>query len=153
MLISDNYDVKTNITTLALIPYGQINIPGHWKKTKYLEISKQHFFQDIDSTIIAVAKAPQENYSFYSEIMSGEEFAEAFFQWDSAFYSENGYQPDRVITEIKGDFVIWKVIDKNVNAFLVYGGKDDFAYNFGVFSDNWPDEQKINFLIELFVDN
>lgn len=153
MIISDNYDAKTNKTTLALLPYGEIDIPGHWKKTKYLETSKQHFFEDYDSTIIAVAKAPQQEYSFYSESMSNLTFAEAFFLWDSEFYKENGYKPEVVNTDIKGDFVIWKVVDRNTNAFLLYGGKAGFAYNFGIFSDNWPDVEKINFLIELFTNN
>lgn len=153
MIIADNYDEKTNITTLILRPYGNIDIPGHWKKTKYLETSKQHFFEDIDSTSIAVAKAPQAEYSFYSDTMSDGEFAKEFFRWDSGFYKENGYKPERIETGTNGDYVVWKVMSKNINTILLYGGKDKFAYNFGVFSNSWTDEQKINFLIELFKNN
>ncbi len=85
--------------------------------------------------------------------MSDSEFAKEFFRWDSRFYKENGYKPERVETGTNGDYIVWKVMSKNINTILLYGGKDKFAYNFGVFSDNWPDEQKINFLIELFENN
>lgn len=82
IIVADSYDQTKNVTTLTLLPYGNIEIPGEWTKTKYNEVSRQHFFVDKDSTSIAVTKNPQEKYPFYSENATDKEFARKFYEWE-----------------------------------------------------------------------
>ncbi len=151
MIVADSYDQDKNVTTLTLLPYGNIDIPGQWTKTKYNEVSRQHFFLDKDSTSIAVTKNPQEKYPFYTDSLTDKEFAIKFFKWEKDFYEKQGFQIDE---KTSGDnFVIWTANRNDANTILLYGAKDDFAYNFAVFTDNWTEEKRIEFLTGLFERN
>jgi len=151
MIVADSYDQDKNVTTLTLLPYGNIDIPGQWTKTKYNAVSRQHFFLDKDSTSIAVTKNPQEKYPFDSDSLTDKEFAIKFFKWEKDFYEKQGFQIDE---KTSGDnFVIWTANRNDANTILLYGAKDDFAYNFAVFTDNWTEEKRIEFLTGLFERN
>lgn len=80
IIVSDSYDKATDKTTLGLIPYGNIEIQGKCTKTRYNEVSRQHFFVNNDSIAIAITKAPKEKYPFYEENLTDEEFTEKFYQ-------------------------------------------------------------------------
>lgn len=153
ILISDDYDEESDKTTQTIIPYGHIEFPGQWTKTKYNEESRQHFFIDKDSTSIAVAKNPQEKYPFYTEGMTDKEFTRKFFEWEKGFYEKRGFE----ITELKNysgeNFIVWKVTRNKANTVLLYGSKEHFAYNFAVFTDNWTNKDKIEFVRNLFEQN
>ena len=151
MIVSDSYDQNKNITTLVLLPYGNIDIPGQWTKTKYNEVSRQHFFDDKDSTTIAVTKNPQEKYPFYIETITNKEFVRKFFEWEKDHYKQQGFE---IKEKSKSEnFIVWTVKGKNTNTIFLYGAKDGYAYNLGVFSDNWTEEKRIQFLKNLFVKN
>ena len=91
MIVADSFDENKNVTTLTLLPYGNIDIPGQWTKAKHNEISRQHFFIDLDSTSIAVTKNPQEKYPFYSETITETEFVRKFFEWEKNHYEKQGF--------------------------------------------------------------
>lgn len=151
MIVADNYNLKEDITTLTLLPYGKIDIPGKWTKTTYNQTSKQHFFIDKDSTSIAVTKNLQEKYPFYSGTMTDGQFSENFFEWEKEFYEKQGFKIDK---KMSGDnFVIWTANENNANTTFLYGAKNKFAYNFAIYTDNWSDEQQVEFLINLFNNN
>lgn len=151
IIVADSYDQTENITTLTLLPYGNIDIPGQWTKTMYNEVSRQHFFHDNDSTSIAVTKNPQEKYPFYSDTITDKEFLRKFFEWEKEYYEEHGY----IIEEKSSNdnFVIWTVNGNGVNTIFLYGAKNKYAYNFAVFTENWSDEKRTDFLKELFEEN
>lgn len=151
MIVADTYDQDKDITTLTLVPYGNIDIPGQWTKTKYNEVSKQHFFIDKDSTSMAVTKNPHEKYPFYKQNLTDQEFAREFFNWEKDYYKKQGFEIDEITS---GDnFVIWTAKGTNANSIFLYGSKDKFAYNFAIFTDNWTKEKQIEFLRELFDEN
>lgn len=152
MLVSDAYDKETNQTSLTLLPYGTITIPGQWTKTSYNEVSRQHFFIDTDSTSIAVTKNPQEKYPFYRDNLTDVEFAEKFFEWEREFYEKRSFLIDRQGEEGQ-NYVLWKASGENANTLFLYGAKNGFAYNFAVFSDNWSDEKRVEFVKKLFEEN
>lgn len=147
MLVADRYEDK-NITTLAIIPYGNIDIPGHWTKTGYNEVSKQHFFVDKDSTSLAVAKNPQENYPFYAETMTDSAFTREFYHWEKEYYEEKGSHINEVASN--GNFVVWTAKGNDVNTIFLLGAKNNHAYNFAIFGENWSEEERIEFLLTLF---
>jgi hypothetical protein len=151
MIIADSYNQDKNITTLTLMPYGNIDIPGQWTKTKYDEVSRQHFFVDKDATSIAVTKNEQEKYPFYAKDDTDIQFVRKFYTWEKDFYEKQGFE---INEKVAGDnFIIWTAIGKNVNTMFLYGAKNKFAYNFAVFTDNWTEEKRTQFLKEIFERN
>ncbi|MEP2026431.1 MAG: hypothetical protein ABJH98_11610 [Reichenbachiella sp.] len=150
MLIADSYDEAKGETTLTLIPYGNIVIPGKWTKYNYNQTSKQHFFRNSDSTAIAVAKNPIDKYPFYSSELSNSELSKNWFEWESDFYSEKGIAVTQTNRETTKEYVIWKAKSSQVNSVFLYGVKNNLAYNFAVVTDNWTDEQRTKFLRELW---
>ena len=151
MIVTDSFDQNKNVTTLTLLPYGNIDIPGQWTKTKYNEISRQHFFSDKDSTTIAVTKNPQEKYPFYTETLTDAEFARKFFEWEKAHYEKQGFE---IIEKYSSNnFIVWTANGNNANTIFLYGAKNKYAYNFAVFTDNWTEEKRTEFLKNLFEGN
>ncbi len=151
MIVADSYDQTKNVTTLTFLPYGSIEISGQWTKTKYNEVSRQHFLVDKDSTSIAVTKNPQENYPFYSEIVTHKEFARKFYEWEKEHYEKHGFE---IKEKSSGDnFVIWTANGNSANTIFLYGAKEKYAYNFAIFTDNWTEEQRTKFLKKLFEEN
>ena len=151
LLISDTYNKTDNKTTLNLVPYGTIEMPGEWTKTTYNEISRQHFFVDSDSTTIAVTKNPQNKYPFYSDKMTNAEFTREFFAWEKQHYEDKGFEIEE--KTIDNNFIIWTVVGKNTNTTFLYGAKNKFAYNFAIFTDNWSKNKQFEFLHLLFHKN
>lgn len=118
MLVVDSYDQDRDVTTLTLLPYGNINIPGEWTKTSYNGVSKQHFFVDKDSTSIAIAKNPQEKYPFFSEGLTEKAFSRKFFEWEKQYYETKGFE---IKEKISGDeYIIWTATGNNANSVFLY---------------------------------
>jgi len=150
MLIADSYDGVKKKTTLTIIPYGNIVIPGKWTKYNYNQTSKQHFFKDSDSTRIAVAKNPIDKYGFYSSELSKSELTNKWYKWEADFYTEKGIEISQLNRESDNEFIIWKAKSTQVSNVFLYGIKSNFAYNFAVVAGNWTDKQRINFLTDLW---
>ena len=151
MLVADNYDQEKNVTTLTLLPYGNIEILGQWTKFKYDEVSRQHFFRDKDSTTIAVTKNPNGKYPFYTKTDTDQEFVRKFFEWEKNHYEKQGFEINE--KSIGDNFIIWSAKGNNVNTVFLYGAKDGYAYNFAVFSGNLTAEKRTEFLKKLFEGN
>ena len=65
LIITDNYDSEKNLTTLSILPYGDIVIPNQWVKTDYNRVNLRHFFENNDSTTIAVSKNPKNKHPIF----------------------------------------------------------------------------------------
>ncbi|MDR6300131.1 hypothetical protein [Mesonia maritima] len=150
-IITENYNKEQDVTTLTLIPSGNILIPGQWTKTKFNELSKQHFFTNKESHSIAVAKNPQKTYPFYSENTSNEKFVRSFFKWEKEYYEKQGFKINE--KESGDNYVIWTAKANNVNTIFLYGAKNNFAYNFSILTDDLSESKRVKFLKELFQEN
>ncbi|MFK8038138.1 MAG: hypothetical protein AB8B74_07610 [Crocinitomicaceae bacterium] len=151
IIIADTYDEEKDMTTLIIAPLGNINIPGKWTKTKYNEVSRQHFFKNNNETTIAIAKNLKEKYPFYSKSASNIMFAKIFFEWEKAHYEQQGFT---VGEYSKGsNYIIWTAKKDEVNTMFLYGAKGNFAYNYSVFANNWSEEKRVQFLKDLLEKN
>ena len=156
MLIADNYDIKTNQTTLTLLPYGTIVIPEKWTNTSYNQKSKQHFFQNIDSTTIAVSKNPKEKYPFFTTKQTDKEFVSEFVKWDAEYWKNQGLVVKTINDKSENGFIVWQASDSakaEINTLFLFGSKNGFAYNFSGSSKTWSEEKTEEFLIKLFNNN
>ncbi|MEQ8908708.1 MAG: hypothetical protein RIC95_05920 [Vicingaceae bacterium] len=151
VLVADSYNEEENLSTLTLIPYGEINIPGKWKKTHYNESSSQHYFDNEDSVTLAVTLNPQENYSFYTKSMNDSSFVSAFYQWEKSYFEKQGVQIKKL--EQGNNYIIWSAKAEGVNSVFLYGSKRNIAYNLGFLDNLWEDKKRISFLKKLFENN
>ena len=66
------------------------NFPGHWEKTSYNSISRQQFFRNQDSVIIAISFGRFDKYEFnMNGAEAGYNFIKAFYEWDSKYFVES----------------------------------------------------------------
>lgn len=151
--VADRYDPNADQTTLTIIPYGDIVIPGEWNKTEYNETSTQHFFTNSDSTILAISKNPHEKYPFYKESLNDSAFTAEYFKWDADFLVQQGYQTELVKDNQEKGYIIWRATAPGIENTYLFGSKNKYGYNFMLASDSLRDEQKISFLEEMYVKN
>lgn len=155
LVVADSYEEKNDQTTLTMLPYGTVVMPGKWKKIRYSQVSKQHFFQGADSTIIAVAKNPKRNYPFFKAEQSDREFIASFVKWDADYWKQRGLAVTVVDDQSEKGYLVWqaKSQEKGVNTIFVFGLKNNLAYNFSGNSKSWTDDKINAFLVKLFEDN
>ena len=153
-ITGDTYNKKLNQTTLVLIPYGNVTFQGKWKKIRGTESSKQHFFRDADSTVLSIAKVPQNSYPFYEKGLDDQSFPLAIYNWEKDYMTANGRVQQKLITDQSDQgYILWQVEAKDVHTILLNGSRNQYAYNFSISSEKWSDERKIAFLTEIFKQN
>lgn len=153
LLIADEYSEKKDMTTLTMLPYGSIEIPGKWDKVYYNESSRQHYFKNSDSVGIAITKNPMKNYPFFEEGMKAKDFSKAWYTWEEEHYSSKGIQIEQLKSNEEAGYVIWKATAERTNNIFLYGVKKNMAYNLGSVDDRWPEEERIAFLEALWKKN
>ncbi|MPL55102.1 hypothetical protein SDC9_00569 [bioreactor metagenome] len=154
-LIGNSYDEKTNKTILTLIPYGNIQIPGKWKKANYNEISRQHFFQNENGKSIAITKNPINKYPFFKENLSNKDLVNDFVKWDLEYWKTKGIETKILSDESDKGYIIWEAKNeksKSTTIFL-FGLKNSLAYNFSAELENWNENDVKVFLISLYENN
>lgn len=157
-IVADKYDATKNQTTLTILPYGNVIIPNKWKKTSYNQISKQHFFQNNDSTTISIAKNLKDKYPFYKVNQNDKEFVAEFVKWDSEYWKEQGLEISTIENKTEKMYIIWNTKNKKetkpeVNTLFLFGVKNNFVYGFSISSRIWNNDQKIEFLKNLYESN
>lgn len=155
VIAADSFDEENNQTSLTLLPYGTIVIPGKWTKTSYNQVSKQHFFTNNDSTTLAVTKNPKDKYPFYKPDQTVSEFVIDFVKWDAEYWKQQGLTVATIDDQSDKGYILWqaKSDDKNVNTIFLFGSKNGLAYNFSVASKKWTETKMKEFLVQLLNDN
>jgi hypothetical protein len=155
MIIGDNYDEKTNKTTLTLLPYGNVVLPDKWTKTDYNQSSRQHFFQNTDTTTVGVAKNPKEKYPFFKGNQADYEFVIEFVKWDTDYWKKQGVKVITIEEKSEKGYILWQAIheEKDINMIFLFGAKSGLAYNLSGTSKNWTEEKIKDFLVDLYLNN
>jgi hypothetical protein len=154
ILYSDNYDKNTNQTSVMILPYGEIKIPGKWAKTRENGVSGQHFFIGEDSVQIAIALQPWDKYEFShnNPAVTPDNFVRKFYEWDASYLKEQTGGQLRVVKENKqNNYLIWNLFSgTKPQDYFLFGLKGKIAYNLNVTTEKWDEEKKVNFLEGLF---
>jgi len=151
-LIGDSYDEATNKTTLILVPYGNVDIPGKWTRTNYNQVSRQQFFVNYDSATIAIAKSPKEKYPFFEETKEDFRLVFDFYKWDSEYWVQQGLTETKIKENKTDNYIIWQITGEKVNNLFLFGLKNNLIINYMVSSD-WTESKKIDFLTDLYMNN
>lgn len=147
------YDSVKNITRFDRLPLGFVEIPGKWNKISYNNVSKQQFFSNKDSISLAVAFWPEDQYGFYKRGETDMTFLNDFYEWDSKYLVEQIKGQRRVLERdsTKQSYILWNVYnDSDINVHILYGLKSGRVYNLSVSTKKWNEQQKIDFLKQLF---
>jgi len=154
ILYSDNYDKTTDRTSVMIFPYGEIKVPGKWKKTRENTVSGQYFFIGQDSARIAIALQPWDKYEFSHKNpeVTTDNFVRKFYEWDANYLKEQTGGQLRIVKENKqNNYLIWNLSNQTKpQDYFLFGLKGKIAYNLNVTTDKWDEGKKINFLERLF---
>lgn len=154
LIVADNYNKKKDETTLVMVPYGGIVFPGKWHKVAYNQSSKQHFFRNADSTLLIIAKAPQDRFDFCVKNNSNKEFSSAFYKWENDYWTQKGLNSKLFKDQSDQGYILWQLSGQkyNTTTFLL-GAKNGYAYNLSTVSKNWDEEKQQQFLADIFLKN
>jgi hypothetical protein len=155
VLYSDNYDKSTDKTTVMILPYGSVKVPGKWVKTSENSISGQHFFIGADSVRIAVALQPWDRYefSYKNPEVTPDNFVKKFYEWEADYFKKqtNG-EIDLVIENQEKNYLIWSIVAPTLDEHYLFGLKGKTAFSLKVVADKWDEQKKVDFLTGLYVE-
>jgi len=154
--VGGEYNASKNVTDYFVIPYGSVSIPGEWTKTNYNSVSKQQFFQNRDSIIIAIAFNRFDKYEFN---MNGEhqgfDFVKAYYEWDSKYFVDShGLQRQEIERDSLNGFITYRIygqIEKGkFDTFWLVSEKNGNITNISISdTDKWTEIEKLTFMKSL----
>ena len=157
ILTSADYDSNEDKTDYLYLPYGKVSLPGKWLKKEYDSNSKQQYFTNQDSVIIAIAFGPCNKFEFNADgNKKGFEFLEAFYNWDSKYFiEEHKLLVEKIEEDTTTNFILWHVEseDRKFDTYLFSGISPNCIFsNFSIqATKKWSREKKIEFLQNLYL--
>jgi hypothetical protein len=152
-LVSDSYNELNNTTTLTMVPYGNIVIPGMWEKFKFTDSNFEHWFRNADSTVVTIVLALPSNYDVYDDTKSAYENLYAHYKWESDYVEGNGRKVVEVLIDEEKNYILWEQTIGARCRTSLFGLKSDRLYKYSVDQSNWPVEEQREFLIDLYEQN
>lgn len=157
-LVGGEYNEIKNETDYFVIPYGSVTIPGKWRKTNYNSVSRQQFFQNSDSLIIAIAFNRFDNYEFnlYGE-HKGIDFVKAYYEWDSKYFVDShGLKREEMKIDSVNGFMTYRIFGqiekREFDTYFLIGEKIGNITNISISdTDKWTENEKLTFMQSLFI--
>jgi hypothetical protein len=156
-LIGGNYNDTKNETDYFVLPYGTVTLPGKWEKTNYNTISKQQFFRNQDSVIIAIAFGRFDKFEFnMNGSETGYNFVKAFYEWDSKYFVDShGLKRQPLESDSSKNFMVYRIFGQigkgKFDTYFLIGEKNGNISNFSISeTDKWTESEKTTFLKHIF---
>jgi hypothetical protein len=153
-----NYNESKNVTDYFVMPYGSVSLLGKWEKKNYNEISRQQFFKNQDSVIIAIAFERYDKYEFNTNgSQSGFNFVKAYYEWDSNYFVDShGFKRQIIESDSSNHFMIYRIYGQKekteFNTYFLIGEKNGNVSNFSISkTEKWSEIEKILFLKNIFL--
>jgi hypothetical protein len=157
-IVGGDYNKTENETDYFVLPYGSVTLPGKWDKTNYNTISRQQFFRNQDSVIIAIAFGRFNKYEFNMDgSKTGNNFVKAYYEWDSKYFVDShGLKRQPLENDSTNNFMIYRIygqIEKGeFDTYFLIGEKNGNTSNFSISdTDKWTENEKVDFLKNLFL--
>lgn len=158
MLVGVEYNEIKDETDYIVIPYGSVTVPGKWRKTNYNTVSRQQFFQNSDSLIIAIAFSRFDKYEFNIDGENkGLDFVKAYYEWDSKYFvDEHRLRRKEMKIDNANGFMTYRVfgqIEKEeFDTYFLIGEKNGIITNISISNtDKWTESKKLTFMENLFI--
>ena len=135
-----------------IFPYGEVKVPGKWTKTRYNTVSHQYFFKGPDSVTLAIDLNKWNQYEFYNETVTLDNFVKTFFEWEASYMREQTGGEIKVLKEDKEkNFIIWSIKKQpDIDSYFLFGLKAKTSFNLYVTSAKWSEETKIELLEKVY---
>jgi hypothetical protein len=157
-IVGGEYNEIKNETDYFVVPYGSVAIPGKWTKTSYNSVSRQQFFQNSDSIIIAIAFSRFDKYEFnMNGKLQGFDFVKAYYEWDSKYFVvSHGLQREKMSIDSANGFMTYRIfgqIEKGeFDTYFLIGEKNGNITNISISdTDKWTENEKLTFMENLFI--
>jgi len=157
-IVGGDYNEPKNETDYFVVPYGSVTLPGKWEQTNYNTISRQQFFRNQDSVIIAIAFGRFDNLEFnMNGSQTGYNFVKAYYEWDSKYFVDSyGLKRQPLESDSTNNFMVYKIFGQieggEFDTYFLIGEKNGNVSNFSVsVTDKWTESEKIRFLKNLFL--
>jgi len=157
-IVGVNYNETKNETNYFVVPYGSVTLPGKWEKTNYNTISRQQFFINQDSVIIAIAFGRFDKYEFNMDgSQKGYDFVKSYYEWDSKYFVDShGLKRQPLESDSTNNYVVYRIfgqIEKSkLDTYFLIGEKNGNISNFSISdTDKWTESEKTKFLKNLFL--
>ncbi len=149
-LISSVIFAQNKEFSIVKTAVAEVRIPGEWKQLNTTDDSGQTYLKNNEDVVIAVAMNPKKAYSFFETGKSDFDNVKAFYKWDSDYRKEGNFKTNKIKENAKLQYVIWKFNDGKLDNVFLFGSVKDNFINLLVFTDNWTEAQKIEFLENLY---
>lgn len=157
-LVGGNYNETKNETDYFVLPFGSVILPGKWEKNDYNSISRQQFFRNQDSVIIAIAFGRFDKYEFNMDgSQTGYNFVKAYYEWDSKYFVDShGLKRQVIESDSSNHFMVYRIfgqIEKGeFDTYFLIGEKNGNISNFSISdTDKWTESEKTNFLKNIYL--
>lgn len=155
-IVSSEYDQKNDVTEYSVFPYGSVSLPGKWEKSVYNKTSRQQFFENQDSVLVAIAFGRFDNIEFNTDgTKKGYEFVKAYYNWESKYFEETfGLQTIVIEENQKENYLLYRFFGSydgtNIDTYYLLRETNGNVSNFSVNGTNkWTEKEKISFLKSL----
>jgi len=157
-IVGGDYNATKNETDYFVLPYGSVTLPGKWEKSNYNTISRQQFFRNQDSVIIAIAFERFNKYEFNMDgSQTGYNFVKAYYDWDSKYFVDShGLKRQPIESDSINNFMIYRIygqIEKGeFDTYFLIGERNGNISNFSISdTEKWNESEKTKFLKNLFL--
>ncbi len=152
LLLISNLILAQETPTITLVDTDteEIQVLGEWQKLNTTSDSGQRFLMNSDTVIIAVAQNKKIAYPFYEKGISDFELVEKFHQWDTDWLESNNTETKQLKKDKKKEYIIWKYNDGTSDNVFLFGSSKDNFLNLLVYTEKWTEEEKIQFLEQLY---
>lgn len=157
-LVGGNYNETKNETDYFVMPYGSVILPGKWEKKDYNSISRQQFFRNQDSVIIAIAFGRFDKYEFNMDgSQTGYNFVKAYYEWDSKYFVDShGLKRQVIESDSTNHFMVYRIFGqiekREFDTYFLIGEKNGNISNFSISdTDKWTESEKTNFLKNIYL--
>ena len=153
-LVGGEYNADKDVTEYFVIPFGQVSLPGKWEKDNYVSNSRQQFFHNQDSVIIAIAFTNSSGYEFNSKgLLKGYDFVKAYYEWDSEYFSSLGLEVKIIESDQSKAYIFWRVYGQDFDTYFLIGERNGRVSNYSVnATDKWTVDEKVQFLKSIYLD-
>ncbi|MBP1629263.1 MAG: hypothetical protein H6Q15_156 [Bacteroidetes bacterium] len=152
-IVGGDYNELKNETEYFVLPFGSVTIPGKWEKNKYNNISRQQFFTNQDSVIIAIAFSQYNKYEFNMDgSLTGYNFIKNYYEWDSKYLTDSyGLKREILVNDSINNYMIYRIYGDNYNMYFLINEKKGNMSNYFITTDKWDESKKVAFLRELLL--
>lgn len=131
------YNKRKDQSEYSVLPFGQISLPGKWKKEQFDKVSKQQrFIKSDDSLWLSVLFARCDRFEFnHDASQTGFAFVKAYYDWEKNFFTQTGELKAEIIEQDSARaYLIWHLYGvakkQEVDCYFLYRDNNCRVSNF-----------------------